>query len=148
MDTIPSFDGKYRFLSNFYPAEIVWGGLRYPTSEHLYHAMKAATEAGREWVRAAPTAASAKSRGRQIKRVGGWGAKRVDVMRTVLLAKFGQHPKLAAKLIATGDAELVEGNTWGDTFWGRDLATGRGDNRLGKLLMELRGTLETTDAAA
>jgi len=141
MDAIPSFDGKHRFLSNFYPAEIMWDGRRYPTSEHLYHALKAATEAGREWVRAAPTAAAAKSRGRQIKRVGGWGGERIGAMRTVLLAKFTQHPELAARLVATGEAELVEGNTWGDTFWGRNLATGRGENRLGKLLMELRESL-------
>lgn len=59
-------------------------------------------------------------------------------MWEILRAKFKQHPELAAMLIATGDAELVEGNTWGDTFWGRDLATGHGENHLGRLLMELR----------
>ena len=36
------------------------------------------------------------------------------------------------------DAELIEGNTWHDTFWGVDLKTGEGENHLGKILMALR----------
>lgn len=59
-------------------------------------------------------------------------------MRSTLNAKFSQHPDLAAKLDRTGNARLVEGNTWGDVFWGVDMETGHGESHLGKLLMELR----------
>ena len=64
----------------------------------------------------------------------------MDVMRAVLAAKFSD-PDLQACLIATGDAELVEENTWGDRFWGR--TRGVGKNMLGHLLMELRDSAET-----
>lgn len=39
-------------------------------------------------------------------------------------------------LINTGDAELIEGNSWGDTFWGE--CNGIGENNLGKILMKIR----------
>lgn len=29
-----------------------------------------------------------------------------------------QNEELKQKLLATGNEELVEGNNWGDTFWG------------------------------
>lgn len=33
---------------------------------------------------------------------------------------------------------LVEGNSFGDTFWGVDARTGKGENHLGKILMKVR----------
>lgn len=70
-----------------------------------------------------------------------WDEARVDVMRAVLAAKYSD-PDLRARLVATGDAELVEENTWGDRFWGRSRGVGR--NMLGRLLMELRDSLRTS----
>ena len=60
-------------------------------------------------------------------------------MRDVLRLKFADEV-MAAKLLATGDAELVEGNTWGDRFWG--VSGGNGLNWLGRLLMEVRSDLK------
>lgn len=65
-------------------------------------------------------------------------------MREVLAAKF-TDPDLADRLVATGTALLVEGNTWHDQFWGcctspRHHAT-PGANWLGRYLMQLRSTL-------
>ncbi len=37
---------------------------------------------------------------------------------------------------------LQEGNRWGDTFWGVDLRTGKGENKLGKILMRVRKELK------
>ncbi len=59
-------------------------------------------------------------------------------MAGLLVQKF-QHPELAALLRATDDAELIEGNTWGDTFWG--VCKGKGANNLGRMLMEIRSTI-------
>ncbi len=139
-DAIERFAGPDRFLSNFYLVEIMWEERVYASSEHLYHAMKAGTEEEREWVRSAPTAKEAKFRGRRVRAMADWGERRIGAMRSALEAKFGQHPGLAAKLDETGDARLVEGNTWGDMFWGVDTETGRGENHLGELLMELRAS--------
>lgn len=69
-----------------------------------------------------------------------WEAIKIDVMRYCLQEKFSAGSDLAAKLIATGDCELVEGNTWGDVFWG--VCRGTGENRLGRLLMERREELK------
>ena len=57
-------------------------------------------------------------------------------MRMVISMKFDQNPDLKAKLVATGNQELVEGNTWYDTFWGK--CGGVGENWLGRLLMAYR----------
>lgn len=134
---IERFAGPDRFLSNFHLTEITWEGRTYPSSEHLYQAMKAGTEEEKEWVRTAPTPKEAKFRGRKIRAAEDWAGRRIDAMRSALHAKFDQHPDLAAKLDSTGNTSLVEGNAWGDTFWGAD-ETGRGENHLGRLLMELR----------
>jgi hypothetical protein len=137
---IDRFRGPHGFLSNFHPASVSWGGAEYPTAEHVYQAMKARSDGEREWVRTAPTPSEAKRRGRGLLTAPGWAERRVEAMREVLREKFGQNPDLAAQLAATGDAELVEGNEWGDRFWGQ-CPDGCGDNRLGELLMDLRRAL-------
>lgn len=64
-------------------------------------------------------------------------------MREVIGAKFkGGSEELREMLIATGERELVEGNVWNDTFWGVSLRTGKGQNQLGKILMEVREELK------
>ena len=40
------------------------------------------------------------------------------------------------KLLDTGDAILIEGNDWGDRYWG--VCDGVGQNKLGLILMGLR----------
>ena len=62
-------------------------------------------------------------------------------MEEVVRAKFTQNPDLAARLGATGTMPLVEGNSFGDTIWGVDAKTGKGENNLGKILMKVRAEL-------
>ncbi|CAM0109837.1 hypothetical protein VPH166E361_0119 [Vibrio phage 166E36-1] len=52
------------------------------------------------------------------------------------------NPSLRSKLLDTSDVELVEGNWWGDKYWGVCLKTGEGENNLGKLLMKVREDLK------
>ena len=59
-------------------------------------------------------------------------------MKDLLEQKFAK-PELKKLLLATDDMLLVEGNTWGDTYWG--VCNGIGFNMLGKLLVELRSQL-------
>src|SRR6185369_8674281 len=37
---ILEFQGDNRFLSNFFPAEVIYEGITYPTAEHAYQAAK------------------------------------------------------------------------------------------------------------
>ena len=59
-------------------------------------------------------------------------------MLSIVRAKF-ENAYLRRRLIATGDAELMEGNDWGDRFWG--VCRGKGENRLGKILMKVRAEI-------
>ena len=68
-----------------------------------------------------------------------WEDKKDKIMYDILEAKFS-NKRLAQKLLATGNAKLVEGNTWGDTYWGA--CRGQGKNKLGKLLMKVRKKLD------
>jgi ribA/ribD-fused uncharacterized protein len=136
---IDSFSGHYRFLSNFYPAEVELDGIRYPTVEHAYQASKTDNPTEREIVRVARTAGQAKKLGRGVTLAIGWDGARIARMRQFLRQKFSDKV-LRAELMETGNAHLVEGNYWGDTFWG--VSKGRGENWLGRLLMEIRAEIQ------
>lgn len=135
MKKIDSFAGEYRFLSNFAPSIIEVDGLEYPTVEHAFQALKTENPTEREIVRTARTPGQAKKLGRRVTLRPDWDTARVGVMKMLLEKKFADKV-LRAELLATGDAELVEGNYWNDRFWG--VCRGRGENWLGKLLMEIR----------
>ena len=136
-----AFSGERFFLSNFYPHPFFFNGHTYATAEHAFQAAKCVDESDAERVRIAPSPAAAKQIGRRVRLRADWDDARVEVMRAVLAAKFSD-PDLRARLVATGKAELVEENTWGDRFWGR--SRGAGKNMLGRLLMELRDSLRAT----
>lgn len=136
---IHEFQGEYRWLSNFWPAPVLLGTLLYPTVEHAYQAAKTHDDTSRSIIRMAPTPGRAKWLGKHMTNLRpDWNAVRVGVMRELIWQKFVDH-ELATKLLATLPHKLVEGNTWGDTFWG--VCKGVGENQLGKLLMERRNSL-------
>ncbi len=68
-----------------------------------------------------------------------WNAKRVEVMRRCLRMKICEGSDFAALLLSSGDRLIVEKSFW-DSFWGSG-RTGKGENRLGKLLMARRSEL-------
>lgn len=68
-----------------------------------------------------------------------WEKVKLTIMEDLLRQKFAWK-ELKEKLLSTGDEELVEGNTWSDTFWG--VCNGKGENHLGKLLMKIREELK------
>ena len=138
MNKIESFKGKYAFLSNFTPAHVRLDGVTYPSVEHAFQAAKTLDDTARARILAAPTAGKAKALGQHVKLRDGWDAMRLDVMRALLRQKFAREP-FASRLLATGSVEIVEGNTWGDRFWG--VYNGAGENWLGRLLMDVRSEL-------
>lgn len=135
--TIDSFRGKYAFLSNFYmcTVSVPVGNetLTFQNAEAAFQAMKDVSKA-KEFCGLGPS--EAKRKGRRVNLRTDWESVKDDAMRTVLRCKFMQNPELADMLVATGDAELIEGNTWNDRYWG--VCNGKGKNRLGQLSMELR----------
>jgi ribA/ribD-fused uncharacterized protein len=137
---IDSFREEYAFLSNFYPVVVTLDEMNYPTVEHAFQAAKCLDLSERIKICKAKTPGQAKRLGRQVVSFKkNWNDIRVKVMRDLLYQKFG-HKQLLFKLLATGNQQLVEGNTWHDNFWGV-CQCGRctvGQNQLGKLLMEIR----------
>ena len=136
---IAFFQGQYRWLSNFWPAEVKLDGVIYPTVEHAYQAAKTINQAARLAIAAQPTPGMAKRAGKLLPIREDWDDIKLDLMEDLVQQKF-QHEDLRAKLLATGDEELQEGNIWGDRFWG--VCRGHGANHLGKLLMKIRTALK------
>lgn len=138
MEKIESFSGEYYFLSNFYPCEITFiDGYTFTSVEHAYQASKTTIEEEiQKFVKEAGiTASQAKRLGRKVTLRPDWEDIKLRVMVALISRKF-ESPELRAKLLATGTAEIVEGNYWNDYFWG--VCNGKGDNYLGKILMTER----------
>lgn len=136
---ISEFKGEYRFLSNFWPAVVELDGVEYPTVEHAYQAAKCKHRSDRDWINRAPTPGEAKRRARQVDIRRDWDEIKLRVMESLVRQKFAKDP-LKQRLLDTGEQELVEGNTWGDTFWGVSYG-GKGSNWLGRILMDVRAEL-------
>ncbi len=135
---IDRFAGEHFFLSNFYPVSFLYRKLLYKSSEHAYQAAKAMITLERDWIREALTARTAKRRGRKVTLRVDWDEVKTFVMERILEDKF-VVPHLRTMLLRTDDAILIEGNYWGDTFWG--ICNGEGTNHLGKILMRLRARI-------
>lgn len=139
MHKIDRFDGEYRFLSNFYNIGILYEGLLYPSVEHAYQAAKTLSHTQRVVVLNMVTPGRAKRMGQQLILREDWEDVKLSVMETLLREKFRQA-YLKSQLLKTFPAELEEGNTWGDRYWG--VCGGVGENHLGRLLMKIRKELK------
>lgn len=135
---IDRFDGEYRFLSNFWPCKVLFDGDEYLSVENGYQAAKTLDPGERKNIRMS-TAGQAKRYGKIVRLRPDWSMHRLAVMTDLVWQKF-QDPELARKLLATGNQKLVEGNVWGDTFWGA--CNGIGRNHLGMILMQVRAELK------
>lgn len=152
---IEYFDGTdHNWLSNFHEGnpfrwhsmtDLLPGTHHCRTGEHAFQAEKASNASDFVKVITASGPGLAKRLGRGIRLDPEWEARKDDVMRAVLRAKFAD-PELAELLMATGDAQLIEGNHWHDQIWG-NCVCGRsacrlpGQNRLGRMLMGQRNEL-------
>ena len=132
---IREFRGEYGFLSNFY---VDTDG---KTAEHLFQLNKATNDKDRTYVLRAKSPREAKRRGREIQLRSDWDRVKDQIMLDIIRMKFIHNKILADMLLDTYPLELIEGNTWGDTYWGIDLHTGEGENKLGKILMQVRDEL-------
>jgi ribA/ribD-fused uncharacterized protein len=149
---INRFRGPYAFLSNFYPVPITYDGDQYLSVEAAYQASKSLSPVHREAVRDCSTDFLATKRLGQLSSSEpgmlasgfplrpGWGESlQLDIMRSLVRQKFNNYPDLRALLLQTWPEDIVEGNSWGDAFFG--VCNGEGANHLGHILMEVRAEL-------
>lgn len=139
---IREFQNEYRWLSNFWLCSVLYRGVAYPSVEHAYCSAKSEKPEWKQFC-ANPdnTSGKIKREARKITIREDWDDMRVYVMAQCLWSKFTDNPELQQLLLDTGDENIQEGNKWGDKFWGIDLNTGEGENRLGRLIMLIRSHL-------
>lgn len=161
MTVIDRFSGEWRFLSNFSLPAVVLDDVVYPTVENAYQAAKSFNAEHRSLCRLT-TAGNAKRLGRHVALRPDWEQVKTAIMQELLEQKFLASPWRDG-LLRTGTAILIEGNDWGDSYWGcvqRPNAIGTpryvtpagvkwwGENMLGQLLMQVRAKLADTKARA
>jgi len=139
-DTITSFDGEYRFLSNFWQCMILFEDHFYSSAEQIYVTYKLKDKSSRDLVRAIHDPGKAKRFGRIHTMREDWDDIKYATMYNIVKAKFDQNPNLMEMLIATKPKIIIGGNTWGDRYWGQ-CPLGTGENNLGKILMTVRDSI-------
>ena len=142
MSDVKQFQNEHRFLSNFAYVDVVFEGVTYRSVEAAYQAAKTLDPELRKPFMYAMSY-QAKRMGKLLDVRPDWDDVKESIMCDLLRQKFYNNPYHKNGLLATGDGYLEEGNVWGDRYWGVDLQTGEGENRLGKILMEIRSELET-----
>jgi len=133
------FRNELAFCSNFYPCAVNDRGVLYPSTEHLYQALKTTDLRMREVVRSHP-AKGLKSLAKSLTLRPNWDQIKKPIMRYCCLLKFSQLHMYNA-LVRTS-VPLVEDNYWHDNFWGHCTCNRcinkPHHNHLGRILMELR----------
>jgi ribA/ribD-fused uncharacterized protein len=132
-------------FTNFSPDPVQYKGKMYPTSEHLFQAMKFLEHRPdiAEYIRTdCFTSRDAFNTARHYKNDvrADWLNINIAMMDEVVFAKFTQHRDLCLELLETGDDILIEDSDV-DSFWGWG-ADHKGRNELGKALMRLRTQLK------
>jgi ribA/ribD-fused uncharacterized protein len=148
---IDRFVGDYAFLSNFAVCPVGYGDsgeepVTYRSVEHAFQAAKTTNAAQRARLAQIGSPLTAKQFGSRVEMRPGWSEMRTGVMGELLRQKFAIEP-FRSLLLATGDAEIVEGNAWHDQLWGDctcpEHAATPGENLLGRLIMDVRRELRS-----
>jgi ribA/ribD-fused uncharacterized protein len=137
---IERFKDEFHFLSNMYLVDIHYNGIDFNSVEQAYQYQK--TTSTREGLKVLkcndPKKVKGIAKGFKFIRED-WNDVRLGIMYNLLWIKFN-NPQLKEALLLTDGWELVEGNWWGDIFYG--VCDGVGENYLGKLLMKVRDKLK------
>lgn len=136
---INKFEGEYSFLSNFYPHVVKYNDVEYKSVEHAYQDAKVLKDTEHKAIQNASTPGEAKKLARSFNLRPDWDIIKDGIMYELLIIKFS-YSYMAEKLLATKDAILIEGNWWGDEYWG--MCKGVGQNKLGCFLMLIREELK------
>lgn len=138
-EVINQFKGNYAFLSNMFPCTVIYKGFVFNCTEAAFQSQKK-PEMAQKFV--GIDGYTARKLGRTIQmttnEIVDWNKRKERVMYEVVWYKFHQNKELLEKLNETGEAVLVEQNTWNDYFWG--VCDGKGCNILGNILAMNRKT--------
>ena len=145
-ENICGFFGRYRFLSNFWPAKIFLDNEEYSSVENAYQAAKYKKERRDFLKTCSPKEAIVFSKNNPLNKIeqAKWKKRRLKIMEKLLKQKFDKklNPENHKKLLLTKNKHLEESNYWGDVYWGvhkqNKNEPGYGKNTLGKLLMKIR----------
>lgn len=144
---IDSFEGKFEVFSNFATNTpifvIIKPGMLAQVSalEYGYQAYKSLDPGVRMLITSAATPGRAKRIGQTVLLRPNWEQIKERVMKDLLIQKFTLNPNALEILLSTSEEELVERNKHHDNYWGQCSCAncqGKGLNRLGILLMEVR----------
>lgn len=137
---IGTFNGEFRYLSNFEPVTVIYEDLEYPSVEHAYVAAKTTDISIRQQIQKLEYPGQAKRFGQRFELRSNWKQIKLKVMRDLLKQKFQKEP-YKGLLLATKCVKIVEGNAHNDRFWGKtmnDNGCWIGENHLGELIMSIR----------
>lgn len=137
-----SVSHEYGEFSNFAQYSIKLKGRTWPTTEHYFQAQKFKGTTNENKIRKArtPMMAAQMGRSRKIKLRPDWDKVKDSLMYDAVKAKFNQYKDLKELLLSTGNAKIIE-HTENDAYWG-DGGNGKGKNKLGKILMQVREELK------
>lgn len=140
---ITSFKNEYRWLSNFYPCVVNYNGLTFQSVENAYQSAKSEDLDWKLYCSkaSAKESGTVKIKSQSVELVQNWKLFNIEVMMTLLVLKFSQE-EFKTKLLNTGMLKIIEGNDWGDNFWGVDTKSMKGRNILGSLIMTIRQYLK------
>jgi len=136
--------GNFRAFSNFFKSPVFIHQQLWPTVEHWFQAQKflPTDPDWSEHIRTAPSAGKAalwgRSRAHPLR--NDWEEVKDEIMYQGQIAKYSQHENLWVLLHSTGNKKLVE-KTTKDKYWGCG-TDGKGLNKLGVILMQVRGELK------
>lgn len=155
-ESITSFQGEYRFLSNFWKLQnpVIMGDIEFDRTELAYVAAKTSNHNLRLEIRNMKPG-EAKAFGEKIFKENlqpnrWWSDNfRLRLMRDLVHQKFFKNPDLADLLRKTDGCDIIEGNTWHDNFFGvcscgncpPDKLQIPPQNHLGKIIMETQKLL-------
>ena len=133
------FKGKYDFLSNMYPCDIK---ITFNGRTYTFTCVESAFQSFKDLSRMSEfeglNGYESKKLGRKVNLRKDWDDVKVDIMRDLVKQKF-LNLELSKKLVEI-EGEIVEHNSWNDTFWG--VSYGKGKNMLGLILMEIRDEIK------
>lgn len=134
-------NAPYGEFINFAPSPFFLEGKTWPTVEHYFQAHKFSDKRLFDAVHSqkSPRDAFNFARANDSVKIPNWEQMKERFMMDALRAKYTQNPRLGLLLKSTGKATLLEYSPI-DSYWGCG-SDGKGLNRLGHLLMQLRSTI-------
>ena len=134
------YDSSEKWVSNWFSnmisCDIIVDGKNYKSTESYYQSRKTTNKEDRDYI-ASLNGQRSKIEVRKCLIREDWNDIKINVMRKALIAKFNIN-EWKQKLLETGNEPIIEWNNWNDKFWGVSIIDFKGQNNLGKLLMDFR----------